>query len=181
MTDTDVRITPTWLWQLVRSFVGERAICDVCTEPSNPLGADAFYCKAVNGLEMQWASTARHVFGWTHWCNPPYSRGSVIQWAEKATREARAYPLEILMLTQADVSTDWYRVLRENADMRCHLGARVAFLEPDEQGGFRPCESGAKFGSQLSYWGPRRRRFARIFGAHGEILAGLGPQEERTA
>lgn len=175
--DTDVRITPPWLWQLVRDFAGERRICDVCTEPTNPLNADAFYTEATNGIASRWAQTARDVFTWTFWCNPPYSAGHVIEWADKAVREARAYPLEILMLTQADVSTGWYRFIRDNADARCHLGRRVQFLEPDGIGGFRPCKGGAKFGSQIAYLGPRRRRFARIFGGHGEILHGLGPQE----
>jgi hypothetical protein len=37
--------------------------------------------------------------------------------------------------------------------------------------------SGAKFGSCLWYWGPRRRRFTRIFSPHGEVIHGLGPEE----
>ncbi len=176
--DTDVRITPSELWQSVLELAGQRLICDVCTEPNNPLKAARFFTEKTNGLTSPWARTASDIWRFFYFGNVPYSHGQVQRWAEKFTREARGYGLECLMLTQADVSTGWYAYLRDNADARCHLSKRVVFLEPDGEGGYRKCEGGAKFGSQLSYWGPRRRRFARIFGALGEVIHGLGPAEE---
>ena len=176
--DTDVRITPPELWSAVVDFKGQRLVCDVCTEENNPLNAARFFTERTNGLKAVWARNTSDLWRFLYWGNVPYSHGQVLKWAEKFTREARYYGLECLMLTQADVSTGWYAYLRDNVDARCHLGTRVAFLEPDGQGGYQKCESGAKFGSAVWYWGPRRRRFARIFGALGEVLHGLGPQEE---
>jgi hypothetical protein len=176
--DTDVRITPDWLWQPVLTFVGpNRSICDVCTEENNPLGAQRFFTERTNGLTSRWATTLHDLRSTTYWGNVPFSRGQVSKWADKFTREARI-GLECLMLTQADVSTDWYESIRLNADARCHLGRRVAFLSPDGKGGYVTAKGGAKFGTQIAYWGPRRRRFHRVFGALGEVIHGLGPQEE---
>lgn len=176
MAESDVRITAPWLWDVILAFAGEREVCDVCTEEDNPLRAPRFFTARTNGLASPWATTVQHVYRWTHYGNVPYSAGQVAQWQDKFTREGRL-GLECLMLTQCDVSTGWYASIRENADARCHLGRRVTFLEPDGAGGYRPCKGGAKFGSQVAYWGPRRRRFARVFGAVGEVIHGLGPCE----
>lgn len=174
--ESDVRITPPWVMALVRELAGDRLLVDVCTEWDNPIGAERFYTEADDGLASPWAETARDVLRCTYWGNVPFSRGQVALWAAKFAREAQI-GLEGLLLTQADVSTEWYALIRDNADARCHLNKRVQFLEPDGRGGYQPCKGGAKFGTQICYMGPRRRRFARIFGAHGEILPGWGPQE----
>jgi len=120
-----------------------------------------------DGLEVSWYASV--------WCNPPYSRGQVIRWARKAIQEA-VCGSEVLMLTPADVSTAWFRELRENCDAVCLLRRRVGFLRPD--GTAMP---GAKFGSAVWYFGPRRRRFDRIWGEHGHVDHGLGPLEVEEA
>lgn len=178
VADTDVRITPDWLWQAVLDFANQHFLCDVCTEEDNPLAADRYYTEQTNGLTSPWARSASDRWRFVYWGNVPFSRGQVQEWSEKFVREARNYGLECLLLTQADVSTEWYAFLRDNADARCHLSKRVQFLEPDGKGAYRACKGGAKFGTMISYWGPRRRRFARVFGAMGEVLPGLGPQED---
>ena len=173
---SDVRITPQGLWSIVLEFKGSRRVCDVCTQPDNPLKADRFFTEANNALDCRWLIKAAEVDWWTFWCNPPYSRGMVIEFATCCVGWARL-GLEIIVLTQADVSTDWYAYLAANADARVHLNRRVGFLSPDGAGGYVP-SSGAKFGSAVWYFGARRQRFARVFGAHGEHFAGLGPAEE---
>ena len=60
-----------------------------------------------------------------------------------------------------------------NCDAVCFLGTRVGFLRPDGE-----AEPGAKFGSAVWYFGPRRRRFDRVWSEHGHVDHGLGPLEE---
>jgi hypothetical protein len=176
--ESDIRITPDWFWGWVLEFAGDRPICDVCTPSDNPLKARRYFDEQADGLRSTWGLTLREMFREVYWCNPPYSAGNVQRWAEKAVREARR-GLEVLVLTQLDASTGWYRFLRDHADARAHVSRRVGFLEPNGRGGYRPCPGGAKFASQVAYFGPRRRRFARVFGGErGEILHGLGPAEE---
>lgn len=179
MSESDVRITPQPVWQLVRELAGDRDICDVCTEPDNPLGAARFFTAQDNALTSRWATTVHDLRRTLYWGNVPYSRGMVLEFAKCFEGWGR-FGLECLMLTQCDVSTGWFAFLREAADARCQFGERVQFLEPDGAGGLRLCSGGAKFGSCFWYWGGRRRRFARVFGAHGEVIQGLGPREEQT-
>jgi hypothetical protein len=173
MKDSDVRITPRWVVDVVRSFCGDRPLLDVCTQPDNPIGADAFYSLAVGrcGMSTKWT----YVFGerYIAWCNPPFSRGQVQRWAERAVEQA-LLGAEILMLTKDDCRTSWSRYLRNNADARCRIDRGVGFLEPDGNGGYKQLV-GPQWGSCIWYWGPRRRRFDRIFGAIGEVTHLLGP------
>lgn len=170
--DSDVRIIPQWLLDVVLEFDGRPRIgLDVCTPASNPLNAHHFYeghCR--NGLELSWRSSE----GIT-WCNGPYSRGQVIQWAEKAAYEARL-GAEILMLTKSDPRTAWTRCLVANSDARCAVARGVGFLEPDGNGGYVQLH-GPMWGSAVWYFGPRRRRFDSVFSRIGEVTHYLGPQE----
>lgn len=175
--ESDVRITPEPVRRVFFALAGDRRTCDVATEPNNPMGADRIFTLQDNALTCRWAVRYDDVHGCTYWLNPPYSLGQIMLFAVRATFWARL-GLEIVVLTPADTSTGWYEFLRNNADARCHFDSRVQFLEPDGEGGYRKCSGGAKTGSAAWYFGPRRRRFARIFGELGEILHGLGPQEE---
>jgi hypothetical protein len=169
---SDKRITPKWLLDYARELGDGQIMLDVCTEPGNPTGATAYFTYAHNGLERDWAGISN---GGLTWCNTPYSRGSVMLWADKAVQEARR-GCEILLLTKDDCRVSWNAFLRNNADARCRIARGVGFLEPDGEGGYRKMV-GPMWGSCLWYFGLRRRRFARIFGAIGEISHLLGPQE----
>jgi len=173
--DSDVRITPPWLVEAVRKFVGDRLLRDVCTEDDNPVKADLFFTFDSDGLNQRW----HELESGTNWCNCPYSRGQVKLWASKCISEA-VLGAEILLLTLADVRTAWYRQLRLNADARCHIGRSVGFLEPDGQGGYRQLP-GHTMGHAVWYWGQRRRRFESVFSRIGEVIHGLGPQETEAA
>lgn len=160
MKDSDERYTPPWLVAVIREFFGS-PFGDVATAPSNPVGAE--YFRTERGLERPWYPRT--------WCNPPYSRGEVLKWSAKAIAEATV-GMEILFLTQADVSTGWFRLLRENADAVCFLHRRVGFLMPDGT----PMK-GAKFGSAVWYFGRRRQRFGEVWGEHGWVVPLPGPGE----
>jgi hypothetical protein len=96
---------------------------------------------------------------------------------------------EILLLTVADCRTGWHRTLAENCDARCQLYGSVGFLDPihaaiavlDAAEGlprkYRKLP-GYERGVAVWYFGQRRRRFGAIWGEAGEIIHGLGPQEE---
>jgi hypothetical protein len=188
---SDIRITPAWLLDLVRAFAGGEIALDVCTEPSNPARAQAFYALPTSGLDEDWTGALRaaerrstRALISVAWANVPYSREQVQRWAEKAVREARA-GAEILFLTKDDCRTGWNLFLRENADARCRIAKGIGFLEPDGEGGYRKLP-GPRWGECLWYFGRHRRRFERVFSAPlagrkgplGEVTHLLGPQEE---
>ncbi len=179
--DSDRRLTPEWLLNLVREFAGGQIALDVCTEPHNPTGAETFFHPGGScGLAVVWHSALQRLGDWripVAWANVPYSTGQVARWSQKAVDEARL-GAEILLLTKDDCRPKWNRFLRDNADARCRIAKGVGFLEPDEAGGFRQLV-GPQWGSCLWLFGRHRRRFERIFGAIGEVIHGLGPQEPR--
>lgn len=162
MKESDRRITPPWLLDVVRDFAP--ITLDPCTEPHNPTGAHMFWTSG--GLEGSWAGFV--------WVNPPFSRGEVQRWAEKCVSESS--DCEIILLTKDDCRTSWNRYLVDNADARCRIQRGVGFLEPAEDGTWKQLV-GPSWGTALWYWGRRRRRFARVFGAIGEVTQLLGPQE----
>lgn len=167
-------MTPPWLRDLVHGFA--TIALDVCTEPENPMDALACYVepgrhssvryehiRAVDGLSQDWAPIVPR--GTIAWCNPPYSLGQVIRWAKKAVAEADA-GADVVMLTQADVSTKWFHFLRTHADSVCLLGRRVGFITPG--GSQMP---GAKFGSALWYLGSRTKSFRNHFCEYGWVVS----------
>lgn len=180
---SDERFTPEWLREVVEVFVGGPVGLDVCTSEANPMGADEFYTPTGHyfegaqvlgsrgdGLKQGWN---RDVDG--NWCNPPYSRGEVIQWAGKAVSEARD-GCDVLMLTRSDVRTGWFKLLRENCDAVCLINRSVGFVLPD--GTQLPGDS---VGHALWYFGRQRARFRRIFEPLGWVVDGPGVQDTEGA
>lgn len=159
---TDERYTPKWVLDIVCKIAGGRAnLADVAVpDVGNPTDAAAVIRKSKDALKARWPGS-----GWTVYCNPPYSRGNLWKWSEKARKEA-LLGVEVVLLTPADTSTQWCQFLFNGADEVCLLGRRVGFVDP-ETGKELP---GAKFGSALWYLGPRRRTFRRITGEHGTVL-----------
>ena len=170
MIESDRRITPASLLENIRLFSAIRL--DPCTEPDNPTGAGVFWTFHDDGLNRCWLDSS---CGQLVYANVPFSRGQVELWAAKAIEEARG-GCEIILLTKDDCRTAWNRLLVDNADMRCRIARGVGFLEPADDGTYRKLP-GAAWGTTLWAWTRRRRRFARIFGAIGEISWLQGPQE----
>jgi phage N-6-adenine-methyltransferase len=85
-------------------------------------------------------------------CNPPYSRGAVLPWVDKAPTAKR-----IAMLVKADFTPDWARKIWQTADEIAMLQSRVPFGGPgamyvDKKTG-KLKKAGADFPSMLALWG----------------------------
>ena len=155
MSESDERYTPPWVRDIVHRF-GPIAL-DVCAPVgANPMEAAVTYTREDDGLSKPWSVTG------LNWCNPPYSRGQVIRWAECAVSQ---YGAESILLTQADVSTAWFGYLWDHCASVCLFGRRIGFVRPD--GSAMP---GAKFGSAFWYFGTDTYEFESVFGEHGKVV-----------
>lgn len=90
--------------------------------------------------------------------NPPYGR-SLGPWAEKVAQESKV-GVEMAVLVPARPGSEWWRALCDARPVLCCLHQRVTFLG---------AVSGAPFPSAIFYFGPRRERFAQVFGDLGTI------------
>lgn len=183
---SDERFTPGWLLDLVRKFAGGSIAFDAATTEENPVGALEYYTPTGhyydgaqvmgsegNGRRQPWSGCG------VNWCNPPYSRGELPRWANKAIGEARD-GCELIMLTPGDMRTRWFRDLRENADCIGLMSCRVLFGTPaDSDKGGSDVE--VSRGMALWYFGRQRARFRRVFGPVAWVVDGPGVQDAEGA
>ena len=106
-----------------------------CTEESKK--CIFYYTPETNGLLKSWA-------GQTVFMNPPYSRGNIDKWVEKAYLEARDYDTFIVALLPVYTSSKWFHKYVWN---KC----RIEFL--DKRVKFKGAKHPAPFSSMLCYYG----------------------------
>lgn len=159
LVETNERYTPPEVLDVIR-ILGPIAY-DPCTPRHNPAGALRFTCPPENGLTTNWVELARRglVF-----CNPPYSRGQILQWVRKAVRERRRFSENLLLLPQ-DLGTVWGQLLIRSCQGICFWKGRITFIRPD--GSY---DAGAKQPSLFGYMGPRAWAFHDAFAPHGAVL-----------
>jgi phage N-6-adenine-methyltransferase len=94
--------TPDWFLERVRRLgvIG----LDPASCKGNPTKAAVWLTPERDGLTRPWN------YSGLVYVNPPYSRGSMMKWAQKATSEALK-GAEIVFLARGDTSTDWAHLL----------------------------------------------------------------------
>jgi phage N-6-adenine-methyltransferase len=153
--ETDERKTPLWLIEELSAefFFGldVAARAENCIVP-NYLGPDHEDLARRDGLAADWANYLLYPYS-TAWMNPPYSRGSIMRWCEKATREA-ANGITTVALLPSDTSTEYFHKFvlpNRHHFTKCRLAFEGAPL--DAKGRL----ASAKFGSVLVVFAPERR------------------------
>lgn len=147
---SDIRFTPKHVLDVVREF--DDIALDPCTTQDNPVGARGFYTEADNGLVEPW-------YEFVFW-NPPYSRGQLIKWAQRAYSAWSGSEVESIGLVPADTSTEATQFLLSHATAVAFWKKRICFAG----------ESGAKFANALFYFGEREGRFRRVFEPHATVI-----------
>lgn len=139
------KIKPTDLWRtplpVFENLNAEFAfVADMAADESNCL-VPLHYNQESNSLSFEWAEELNQFFpsvrSWV-WCNPPYSNPK--PWVEKAL-EAQKNGLGVVMLLNADTSTEWfYKALTGVSEIRHVTGyrqggsfknGRIQFMESD--------------------------------------------------
>jgi phage N-6-adenine-methyltransferase len=152
--------TPTWILELVRAYapIG----LDPCSNPWSEVKADTEWSRHndEDGLARSWNDHG------LVYVNPPYSRGQIMPWVEKASAASKTSGVETIMLLPATPDTQWFERAFYSMSGLVFLNKRVSFL------GAYP--AGAKQPSTMFYWGHDVARFFRVLKSHGiPILAGF--------
>jgi phage N-6-adenine-methyltransferase len=154
--ETDERKTPRWLieeLQYVWDFGLDAAAIKSNAIVPNYLGPDHSDPDRRDALVAPWYFYLDPRRRKVVWCNPPYSRGMIARFCEKATEEANLFGVTTVMLLPGDTSTGYFHdyVLPN----RHHFLKRRLKFEgaPLSAGGKL---SPAKFGSVLVVFQPER-------------------------
>lgn len=118
---------------------------DVAADASNAK-CTRFYTESVDGLKQDW-------HGEVVWCNPPYGRGHIEQWAKKAV-ESSWGGATVVMLLPSDTGTKWFHDYCLQGEVRFIKG-RLRF------GG---TSSSPKFANIVVIFRPKTIKFGRHCG-----------------
>lgn len=174
MIESDERVTPSWLYEAVydefhffldaaasaanaktfhycgldRPAASLAPLDTLSAEPGANLTIDdPNHCCHGDGLTASWVQLAASLQrGRSVWLNPPYSRGSLMQWCAKAELESQA-GLTVVLLIPGDTSTEYFHRYALRHEHR-FINRRLSFegAPRDKQGRLAPP---AKFGSLL--------------------------------
>lgn len=90
---TDIWATPQDLFDRLNEEF--HFTLDVCALPENAK-CERYYTPEQDGLRQPWDGVV--------WCNPPYSKGNIPKWLEKATKEK----CTVVMLLPVSTDTGWF-------------------------------------------------------------------------
>lgn len=115
MIETDSLETPRPLITAIEQKLGIKFDLDVASTDQNKICAR----RLSDGLLEAWSG---HV-----WCNPPYSRGNIEKWVDRALEQKA--PETITLLLPANTSADWFKqCLRYKYASILFINKRVRFL-----------------------------------------------------
>lgn len=117
---------------------------DAAATAKNTLVARTFWTKEVSALTQSWKDHRV-------WCNPPYSKGNLLKFVDKAIDEMHV--ATTCMLIPGDCSTKASQRALECATAILFINKRLAFDDED---------NGAKFCNWLALFGGKRRNIASL-------------------
>lgn len=89
---------------------------------------DLYFTKDNSALDEDWAFSMRYKPNLHVWVNPPYGRGLIQKFMEKAI-EQKALGVTTVMLVPATLDAQWLP-LNEIAEIRIVTGGRLSFMHP---------------------------------------------------
>ena len=106
--ESDERYTPQWLVEAAREAMGGIDMDPAsCLEANLRIGSTRYLSLEDDGLATAWVTP-----GYTTavWCNPPYSRGSMIKWVKRFVDQSQHFAVGCL-LVNSNTSAKWFRLL----------------------------------------------------------------------
>lgn len=133
--DTDYYTTPTNLTKGIIKFLehvneinwnGQYYDLDSCANQLNAKVPHNYITEEQNALITEWN-------GQRVWCNPPYSRGNVDNFVNRAVEQCKTSNKDVIMLLNVDVSTKWFKCILNNAKAIVYItSGRIKFVKTSE-------------------------------------------------
>lgn len=158
-TTSDEFFTPPDEIEFVREFLGYIDLDPAsCEEANKIVKARRCYTKEDNGLVLPWVGKV--------FCNPPYSRESISNFANRFLHE-RGRMQEGVLLVNSNTSSSWFQTLMTKADAVCFCGSTTRF---SSRISFVGGPHGARAASAYFYCGSDSWGFCRHFSARGHVI-----------
>ena len=152
--------TPVEWINLVRSAFG----CGIELDPASSaeanqvVCADRYYTIEQNGLTQTWEAE-------TLFCNPPYTKGMIMQFAVKLTESYHSGSVkQAIFLVPADTGTRWGEHCMRNCDAVAFSTRRIRFYSEDGR------KQGGHVGSAFYYFGKRTQSFIKHFSKRAVVF-----------
>ena len=102
---------------------GQTFDLDCCANDVNTKVRSNFITEEQNALAVNWQ-------GERVWCNPPYSRGNVDAFINKAIEQVQKSKKDVVMLLNVDPSTKYFQKIVDNAKAIIYVtGGRIRFID----------------------------------------------------
>jgi phage N-6-adenine-methyltransferase len=159
--------TPPKYIEAVREVLGTIDLDPASHErPQSWIKAARYFTKEDDGL--------RHLWRGTVFLNPPYNRFLLAPFVVKLLRDLDAGRITAAILLVHNSTAAWYQDAMRACDLLCTPLGRIAFERPG--GG----HARSHYQQTFSYFGPHRKRFARVFGNFGVVVQPVANGEHAT-
>lgn len=125
--DSNSWATPFWLYNYIaKEFC---VVLDACASDKNHKHP-CYITKKQNALEINWKTYSKSTgVGDTVWVNPPYGRGELKKWINKAVETAFLDMMTVVMLVPATPDAKWFSDFV--SEVRFITGGRISFIHPE--------------------------------------------------
>ncbi len=150
--------TPERYIEAARQVMGTIDLDPASSELANKMvKADTYFTKDddPDGLSQDWFGTV--------WLNPPYGKGSGLFTTKLVEEHAEGrVSAGVLLLNAYGFDAEWFQPLWEHPI--CFTDHRIEFYSPQRESG------GPANGNIFVYLGRAEARFAKVFGAFGQVM-----------
>lgn len=155
--ESDKNYTPSDVLDLVHQFYSYPSLDPYSCEFANrTVRAEKIFTIKDNALAQDWRGYP------TIWINPPYSRGNINQAIDKLMELLSVEQPEVLLLTNSDSSTSWYKKALKRCDRFALSNTRISFYSPTRAAKGERNDNNNR-PQTLFYFGLQPHRFEAVF------------------
>lgn len=161
--ESNENYTPKSTIELAHQFYGYPNLDPFTCELANlTVKAEQIFTIEDDGMIQDWRGYP------TIWINPPYSAGFLEPVVDKMIELLSTETPEILLLTNTDHSTKWYKKALRRCDRFCLSDTRLAFYSPTREAEGKK-HNGNNRPQTLFYYGQNPKRFKEVFEGWGMV------------
>lgn len=160
-TGEDEWFTPSQYIEAARGVLGIIDLDPASNEVAQEtVKATSFYTMSENGLDQEWFGNV--------WLNPPYSRGLITAFIDKALVQWSQNHIEqMIILVNNATDANWFQSMLEYDCAVCFPDHRIKFYDQNGE------QSSPVNGQAFCYFGLNKNNFVNVFEQFGTVMEGV--------